>query len=209
MRIALACAAAIALPISAFAQPTDTPAASAAPPAEAPADTTQAPGQTPPAEEPKVDPAYGDRPERHDTRDFPAPRGKDVIIVSYPERSKKNITTLAVLGGGGLLLGAIGLYFNLDARSAADDVSAHSYTGQVWTADRQDTYDRAHSSSVTAGVLYGIGGGLLVATAFAYIVTEPKPETMVIHPHSSHASRTRPLVAPTSGGAVVGGAWSF
>lgn len=217
MRVALAIAATIALPIRAVAQspgetpptpaptppaaaPTADPAAAEAPPPDA------APTPSPP-DEPKADPAYGERPEpSYDTRNFPAPRGKDVVIVSYPDRSRANITTLAVLGGSGVLLGAIGAYFNLDARSAIDEVSAHSYTGKVWTAERQDTYDRAHSSSVAAGVLYGIGGGLLLATAIMYIATEPKAETMVIHPHAAQVS---PIVAPTGGGAVVGGAWSF
>ena len=90
---------------------------------------------------------------------------------------------------------------------SADEVSGHSFTGEPWTANKQDAVDRAHSSSITAGVLYGIGGGLLLATAVAYIVTEPEPETMVIHPHSD--PKPTALVAPVKGGAVVGGAWRF
>lgn len=230
MRVVLALAAALALPIHAAAHapaPTQAPSPTPAPsPAQAPSpaptdpaasgtptEQTSAPGDTAPADAPKVDPAYGERPApSHDTRNFPAPRGKDVVIVSYPDRSKRNITTLAVLGGGGLLASALGLYFHLDSRSASDDVSAQSYTGETWSAAHEDTYDRAHRSSIAAGVLYGLGAGLVLATAITYIVTEPKPETMVIHPHSTHASaraRRVPLVAPTRGGAVVGGAWSF
>jgi hypothetical protein len=196
-------------------------AAPAPPPPPAPGSTTSAPDAAPatgtPAPDtsaPPADPAYGERPDRKvdpaygehpdaDVRNFPAPRGKDFVIVSYPDRSSQNITTLAVLGGSGVVAGAIGLYFHMRYRSASDEVGADHFTGELWTPERQDLYDRAHSSSIAAGVFYGLGGGLLLATAITYIVTEPKPEKMVIHPHTSA------VVAPTRGGALVGGAWSF
>lgn len=225
MRVALAIAALIAAPLAAQAQD-DAPAPSApsAPPptaglpgmpnttgtqpSGAPGDTAPAPAptgeQTAPVPTVPTDPAYGDH---RDTRNFPAPRGKDVVIVSYPERSKKNLVVMGGLAAGGLIASAIGLYFHLDANSAVDEVSTNKFTGEPWTPARQDTYDRAHSSAVTAGVFYGIGGGLLLATAVMYIVTEPKPETMVIHPHSD--PKPTALVAPTRGGAMVGGAWRF
>ena len=219
MRVALAIAATLALPIHAVAQPAPVPPLQAPPPPPpepAPVDTTAAPAPdtTTTSEPPKVDPAYGEKPDRSatgdDTRTFPAPRGKDVVIVSYPDRSKSNIMLLGGLGIGGLLVSGLGLYFHLDAKSAADDVSAHKPINEAWSADHDDTFDRAHSSSIAAGVLYGIGGGLLLATAIAYIVTEPKAETMVIQPHTSRqSSRATPLVAPTRGGAVLGGVWSF
>ena len=57
--------------------------------------------------------------------------------------------------------------------------------------------------TLVAGVFYGIGGALLLTSAIAYIATEPKAETTVIHPHAAA------LVAPTNGGAIVGGAWRF
>jgi hypothetical protein len=148
-----------------------------------------------------VDPAYGERPDPG-VRNFPAPRGKDVVIVSYPERSRNNIYALSGLAIGGAVAGMLGVYFHLDARSAENDVAANKFTGVTWSADRQETYERAHSSGVTAGVLYGIGGGLLLATAIAFIATEPKAENIIIHPHSA-------IVAPTPGGAVVGTGWSF
>lgn len=215
MRVVLAIAATLAAPISAAAEePAPAPAATAGsgapgntPAAEpaAPAAPAEVPAE-PPGEAPRVDPAYGEHPE-HDTRDFPAPKGKDVVIVSFPERSRSNITTLVALAAGGAVIGAVGLYFHVDSRSASDEIGATRFTGDVWSAEHQDTYDRAHRSAVVAGVMYGVGGGLLLASAILYMVTEPKPETMVIHPHApSHA---RALVAPTNGGAIVGGAWRF
>lgn len=227
MKAALAFAATIALPIRAAAQTPEPPPAPAPAPAPTPA-TSPAPEDTStgsepapdaagaPAEAPPADPAYGERPDpsyreqhdpRYDTRDFPAPRGKDVVIVSYPDRSKRNILTLAILGGAGVVTGAIGAYFHLDARSAADEVAADGFTGEVWSAEHQDAYDRSQRSSVVAGVFYGIGGALLLATAITYIATEPKAETMVIHPRAN--PKTSALVAPTRGGAILGGTWSF
>lgn len=218
MRAALALAATVGLaaaaPTRAAAdEPTGAPGSASTPP------TTAAPGQTPassptgqpqpehPVDEPKADPAYGERPDA-DTRNFAAPRGKDVVIIAYPDRSTKNLVTLGVIGGAGVIAGAIGLYFHLDSRDASDKVSAHNFTGDAWTADRQDAYDRAHSSATAATVLYGIGGALVLATAVVYIVTEPKPETMTIHPHVDY--KPSALVAPLrEGGAMAFGAWSF
>jgi hypothetical protein len=214
MRVALAFAATVGL---AAAAPTraaaDEPTGA---PASAPAQTpTAAPGDTPPAppqpehpvDEPKADPAYGERPDA-DTRNFAAPRGKDVIIIAYPDRTTKNLVTIGALAGAGVVAGAIGLYFHIDSRDASDEVSAHNFTGKPWTQERQDAYDRAHSSATAAEVLYGIGGALVLATAVVYIVTEPKAETMTIHPHADY--KPSALVAPLrGGGAIVGGAWSF
>lgn len=223
MKAALALVATISLPFRAAAQvpelppvPVPTPATSPTP-EDAPAAEETAPGDAGAATEaPPADPAYSERPDpkygenndaSYDTRDFPAPRGKDVVIISYPDRSKKNLVTLAILGGAGLLTGAVGAYFHLDARSAADEVAADGYTGEVWTAAHQDAYDRARRSSTVAGVLYGVGGALLLATAITYIVTEPKAETIVIHPRAN--PKTSALIAPTRGGAILGGTWSF
>lgn len=218
MRAALAFAATLGLaaaaPTRAAAdEPTGAPGSAPTPP------TTAAPGQTPataptgqpqpehPVDEPKADPAYGERPDA-DSRNFAGPRGKDVVIVAYPDRTTKNLVTLGVLAGAGVVVGAVGLYFHLDSRDASDKVAAHNFTGEAWTADRQDAYDRAHSSATAAGVLYGIGGALVLATAVVYIATEPKAETMTIHPHVD--PKPSAFVAPLrGGGAMVAGAWSF
>jgi len=183
--------------------PTPTPAPSGGAPGDTPSTPAPAPA---PAPADKTDPAYGDRPN-YETRNFPAPKGDDVVIVSYGERSKQNVLMLGGIAVGGVIFGAVGLYFHLDSRSASDDISSHKFTGEPWTPDRADTYDRVHSSSVTAGVFYGIGGALLLTSAVMYIVTEPKEEKTVIHPH--YDPKPTALVAPTRGGAMVGGAWRF
>jgi hypothetical protein len=101
----------------------------------------------------------------------------------------------------------VGLYFHFDSRSASDEVKSHRYTGRTWTQEREDTFDRAHRSAGIAGVAYGIGGALLIATAVAYMITEPPLETIVIHPHTELKPVT--IVAPIPGGAFVSRGWEF
>ena len=124
---------------------------------------------------------------------------KDIIVTTPGERSAKNIAILASVAGAGVLLGGIGLYYNLDSKSASDDVSAHRPVEIPWTPARQATYDRAHDSAVKAEVFYGLGGALLLGAVVGLIVTVPKSETTVIHPHLA--------VGPD--GASIGGSWSW
>jgi hypothetical protein len=126
-------------------------------------------------------------------------RHKDIVVTTPGERTTKNIAILASIAGAGVLFGGVGVYYNLDSRSAANDVSAHRPMSVPWTSDRQATYDRAHDSAIKAGIFYGVGGALLVGAAVALIVTQPKDETTIIHPHLE--------VGP--GGATLGGTWSF
>ena len=126
-------------------------------------------------------------------------RHKDIVVTTPGERSAKNIAILAGIAGAGALFGGIGVYFNLDSKSAADEVSANRPMSVPWTAERQATYDRAHDSGVKAEVFYGIGGALVLGAVVGLIVTAPKSETTVIHPH----------VAVGPEGASIGGSWSW
>lgn len=132
----------------------------------------------------------------------PARRVDDIVVKSRPDRPRTTVFALAAGVGVGAILGGVGLYYHLDSRDASKELSSHKATGETWTAERQATFERAHDSSVAAGVLYGIGGAVIVGTVIALVLTEPKEETTVIHPHTA-------LVAPTQGGAIVGGMWSF
>lgn len=152
--------------------------------------------------------AVADVPDDGITRDSSAPGTapvqvavghKDIVVTTEGERSAKNIAILASIAGAGALLGGIGVYFNLDSRSAADSVSANSPTSTPWTPARQTTYDRAHDSGVKAEIFYGVGAALVVGAAVGLIVTTPAPETTVIHPH----------ITVQPGGATLGGSWSF
>jgi hypothetical protein len=149
--------------------------------------------------------ALADVPDNGINRDAPPPAmqvpvgHKDIVVTTEGARSPKNIAILASIAGAGALLGGVGVYFNLQSRSAADDVSANSATSTPWTAARQATYNSAHDDGVKAGIFYGIGGALIVGAVVGLILTVPKEETTVIHPHIN--------VQP--GGATLGGSWSF
>jgi hypothetical protein len=205
----------IAMTAPVFAEEPDG-AGAPPPPFSPPGQTipTSAPAPEQPAPEPAVDPAYSERPDSHESATRAGPnersgtrRTRDIVVKYHPDRSRENIMKVALLGGASLLFGGAGLYFHFDSRSATDSVKADRYTGRTWTADRQDTYDRAHRSAGIAGVAYGIGGALLIATAITYMVTEPPLETIVIHPHTEMKPVT--LVAPIPGGAFVSRGWEF
>jgi hypothetical protein len=142
---------------------------------------------------------------------FPAPTGKDIVLEIPGERSPKTLAVVGGLVGGALIAGGIGLYYNLDSRSAADAVSAHEPNGRVWTVADQADVTRAHDSGTRAAIGYGIGGALLIGAAVTYILTEPRSEKRIIHPHGTGATAPTPVpsVVPASGGAVLGGQWSF
>lgn len=135
----------------------------------------------------------------------PAHADKDIVIEIPGERSTENKILLGSLAGGGLVLGLLGAYWHLDSRSASNDVSSDRFTGHAWTAEDEALVDRADRSRTRAIMAYSAGGVLLIGAAVVYIVTEPKSETTVIHPHG----RGTPTVSPTEGGAMLGGMWSF
>lgn len=175
----------VLVPSLALAQTPDEPPA---PPAGAPA------------------PAPAPVPADPDTHARPAPgAGKDIVIHTMGERSQNNLILLWSVSGAGALLGAVGVYYTLDARSASNDITTVSSAHVPWTPQLQAKYDQAHDSSTKAAVFYGIGGAVIVGAIVGAIMTQPKEETTVIHPHGGGA----PTFAPTAGGAVVGGMWSF
>ncbi|CAN5917541.1 hypothetical protein BH11MYX2_BH11MYX2_34100 [soil metagenome] len=129
----------------------------------------------------------------------------DPIVITTPgERSPGNVATAASLAGVGLLAGGLGVYFNLDGRSASDDVSSGVYTGMAWTPKQAALVDKAHDDRTRAIVGYSIGGAALIGAIVYYIITDPPSETTVIQPHTA-----APAVMPTQGGALLGGTWSF
>src|SRR5256885_10463850 len=55
---------------------------------------------------------------------YTAPPSRDIVITAPGERPTKNWLTLGAIAGAGLLVGSVGLYYNLDARDASNQVSA-------------------------------------------------------------------------------------
>jgi hypothetical protein len=190
--------------------PTPAPEAPDAPAPEAPAEPA-APAAEPaaPATEPAptAPPAPAAPRDPYDTRAFrPAPTHRDIVVTVPGDRTSQNVGLLAGLAIAGAALASAGVYYNLDSRDAADTVSPKHAINAPWTAEDQATYDRAHSSGIKAGVFYGLGGAVLVGAIVTYIVTAPKTETTIIHPHYA---RVQPILAPSPTGAIVGGAWRF
>ncbi|NVB80818.1 MAG: hypothetical protein HOV81_20645 [Kofleriaceae bacterium] len=197
MRIALALVASV-VAAPAFADDGAPAPTASVPAAEEP--PAQPPAETPPAQPPAETPA--EEPSNDMLVPTPRRRVADIVVTSRPDRPRTTVIGLAAGAGVGVILGGIGLYYHLDSRDASNQLNSHRATGEVWSADKQDAYDRAHSSATRAGVFYGVGGAVLIGTLVALILTEPKEETTIIRPHTA-------LVAPTQGGAVVGGMWSF
>jgi hypothetical protein len=135
----------------------------------------------------------------------PKPMRKDIVITVDGDRTSQNIALVGGVAGAGALLSGLAVYFNLDSKTAAESVSPRHPANVPWTQTQVDQVDHAHSSAIKAGIFYGLGGATLIGAIVMYIVTEPKAETIVIHPHYG----VQPIVAPTPSGAVIGGAWRF
>lgn len=142
-------------------------------------------------------------------------------------RSRRARIVIASLAGGAVLMTGVGVLFTLDSKSKSDDVSTKpgQNNGQVYSEALDDTRRAALRSRDWAIASYAVGGGLLVGALVAYILTDPGRETIRVNGASSPVPAgggggARPpspgpsaaahlLLAPTRGGAFVGGAWSF
>jgi hypothetical protein len=125
------------------------------------------------------------------------------------ERNSRQKVLIASLFGGSILLGGVGLLFHIDSRNKSDDVStdAGRHTGRIYTEELEDIRRSAIHSRNFAIASYALSGGLLVGTFIAYLLTDPGQETVRVRPEP--ARRARLMLAPTEGGALVGGAWRF
>lgn len=123
------------------------------------------------------------------------------------ERTTEQRVLIASLFGGSVLFGAIGVVFHIDSKNKSDEVSTDSgrHSGRIYTEDLEDTRQAAVRSRNLTIASYALGGGFLVGTFIAYLLTDPGEET--VHVGTEAAARLR--VEPTDGGALVGGAWSF
>jgi len=135
---------------------------------------------------------------------------KDPRVVTVTRQRPRPLRDKLIIGG--LALGAavavgVGVKFNLDSRADARAVSASHFVSRPWTAADQATFDRAHTDGVKAGVFYGIGALFAVGSLIALWRTEQPEEAIRVTPDGRHVPV--PTLAPTSGGAVVGAAWTF
>ncbi len=152
---------------------------------------------------PAIARAGGVVPEEGTQSHFGTP-GQDIVITTPGERTTKNIAVIASVAGLGTLLGGLGLYFHLQSRDDSNQVEATNPTSKPWTPADQSAFDSAHSARTDAAIFYSLGGAMIIGALVALIVTDPKEETSVIHPHS-----TVPTIVPMPGGAMLGGMWRF
>ncbi|MCA9676084.1 MAG: hypothetical protein H6709_19975 [Kofleriaceae bacterium] len=134
---------------------------------------------------------------------------RDTTSVTYRRAKPRTLNQRLTIGGlaaGAVLSLGVGVYFHLDSRDAADEVSADHGVVGTWTDARQATYDRAGSSGTKAIVGYVLAALFTGGTIAATVMTHPGDEEVVLTPGARAA---RPLVTPVAGGAVVGGAWSW
>jgi hypothetical protein len=134
----------------------------------------------------------------------PPPMNEDIVIQTPGTRPTLNLVTISVVAGLGVVAGGIGVYENLEARKAANDLSGDGNPSRTWTPALANEQHDLHHDNTGAAIGYSVGGALLVGTVVFVLLTQPPGTTTVIHPRLRHAS-----VAPTAGGAMLGGSWSF
>lgn len=149
---------------------------------------------------------------RAGAQDYFQQGGSDVLTFKVDrERTARQKIFIASMFGGTVLFGGIGLLFHIDSKNKSDEVStgAGRHTGRVYTEELDDTRRAAIRSRNLAIASYALAGGFLIGTFVAYLVTDPGQETIRVGTQAADPSGARLLVAPTEGGALVGGAWRF
>lgn len=129
---------------------------------------------------------------------------RDIVVEIPGERCAANKIAIASLAGATLLAGVFGLYFHLDSRDLAEQVSADTTTALIWTPEKQGLVDDTEQSRALAIAGYTVGSALAIGLVVFYIATNPPSEERVIT-----TTAMRPIVQPVPGGASVGAAWSF
>jgi hypothetical protein len=167
---------------------------------EAPA-PTEPPVQPAPIQDTKESPPPP--PDNYEKPTLKTPiRPREIVIDVPGTRTRQQKMILGGLLAAGGVAGVLGVYFHLDSRAAANDVSEPVFNGQTWTPERQARLEDGQASRTRAGIAYGLGGAFVIGAIVALIATEPKSEQAVIRPR--HAG-----VTPIPGGAIAGAGWSF
>lgn len=138
--------------------------------------------------------------------------GSDILTFTVDrERNSRQKVLIASLFGGALVFGGVGVVLHIDSKHKADEVStdAGRHTGRIYTEELEDTRRAAVRSRNLAIASYAVGGGFLVGTLIAYLLTDPGEEIIHVGTEPYRPPGARLLVEPTEGGALLGGAWRF
>ncbi len=148
---------------------------------------------------------------RASAQDYFQQGGSDELTfhVDRERNSRQKLLILSMFGGT-VLFGGIGALFHIDSKHKSDDVStdAGHHTGRIYTEELEDTRRAGIRSRNIAIASYAVGGGFLIGTFLAYLLTDPGQDTVRVGTEAADGS-ARLLVEPTEGGGLVGGAWSF
>jgi hypothetical protein len=137
-------------------------------------------------------------------------------------RTRQAKVLIASLFGGAVVFAGAGLLFHLHARGQADEVATRTdhHTGKIYTDELDATRRDAVRSGRLAAAGYAIGGGFLIGTFVAYLLTDPGTETIRVGDEEAPAppppsgapqatGGARIDIAPAPGGGLVGATWSF
>jgi hypothetical protein len=130
-------------------------------------------------------------------------------------RTREAKVLIASLFGAAVVFTGGGLLFHLHSKSQSDEVSTETdeHTGRVYTDDLDATRRDAERSRTLAIAGYAVGGGFLVGTLVAYLLTDPGTETIRVGEEQAEppapSGRPQVLVEPSTGGGMVGAAWRF
>jgi len=108
------------------------------------------------------------------------------------------------LAGGAALAAGIGIYFHLDSRRIANDLSADSPQVVRWSPERRDKYDRGQLDGKLAIASYVIAGALIGGTIVAVLMTDPGSDLIEVP-----TRRVTPTAGLVPGGGTVGAVWSW
>jgi len=135
---------------------------------------------------------------------FARPRSEDKLMMRRPRsRPRKHKLLIGGLAAGAAVFAGAGLYFHLDSRRIANELSADSPQGTRWSEELQDKYDRGQLDGTLAIASYVIAGGLVGGVIAAVLWTDPGEDEIDLR------ARVRPTAAVIPGGCAVGAAWRW
>jgi hypothetical protein len=127
-------------------------------------------------------------------------------ITVRAQRSRTRAQRLVIgslLGGAGLFAGAA-IYFHLDSRRIASDLSADTPQNQRWSDELDAKYDRGQLVGKLSITSYVVSAGLIAGAIVAIITTDPGTELVEIQ-----GKPVKPTAQVVPGGATVGATWSW